>query len=93
LLEGQLDIASDRAAADFFGAAVRRFHNARAAAGHNREPEARNGRAHFSSELVMGIVLFDSRRTEDGYARADEVEGAKSTQKIAHHSQQGEKFG
>ena len=30
---------------------------------------------------------------KDSHARADEVEGAKSAQEIAHHSQQGEKFG
>ncbi len=93
LLGRQLDGASDGAATDFFGAAVRRFHDAGAAAGHDREPEPCNGRAHFSSQLVMRIVAFNSRRAENGYARADEVERAKSAQKIAHHSQEGEELG
>ncbi len=37
LLRGELDSASNRAATSFFGAAVCRFHDARAAAGHDGE--------------------------------------------------------
>src|SRR6266496_1336526 len=91
LLGGQLYVAADRAATDFFGAAVCCFHDAGSAAGHYREPEPCDGRAHFSSEFVMRIVSFDSGRSKNGYAWSDKMEDTKSAQKIAHHSQEGEK--
>src|SRR5262249_30831115 len=92
LLEWQLDVASNRAAADFFRTAVRRLHNARAAAGHNREAEPGNSRTHFSGQFVMRIVGFDSRRTKDGYTGTNEMQRAKSPQEVAHHSQQRAKL-
>src|SRR4051812_6773490 len=88
LLEWQLDVASNRAATDVFCAAVRRFHNARAAASHDGEAKARNRRAHFPRQFVMRIVRCDSCRAEDGYARTNEMESTISAQKIAHDSQQ-----
>src|SRR6266436_4030044 len=42
LLEWQLNIAADRAATDFFCAAVGRFHDAGPAASHHSESESRN---------------------------------------------------
>ena len=92
LLEGQLNITANGAATDFFGATVCRFHNAGPAPGHDCESESRNRRAHFSSELVMRIVAFDSGRAENGHTRADEVKGAKPAQEIAHHFQQRNEF-
>src|SRR5205823_9354232 len=66
LLERQLDITADRAATDFFRAAVGRFHNARPAAGHNRETEPGNGCARFSGELIIRIVALNAGRAENG---------------------------
>src|SRR5439155_12793441 len=86
LLGGQLNVAADRAATDLFGAAVCRFHNARSTPGHHSESQPRNCRAHFSSQLVMRIVGLNARRAEHGHAWTDEVERAKSAQKIAHHA-------
>src|SRR6266566_9847359 len=93
LLEGQLNVAADRAATNFLGATVCRLHDARAAAGHHCEPKPRNGRAHFSGEFVMRIVSFNPGRAENGYAWTNEMQYTKTAQKIAHHSQEGEKFG
>src|SRR5205814_8577444 len=92
LLERQFDVAANRAPTDVFRAAVRCFHDARAAAGHHSKPEPRNGRAHFSSQLVMRIVVLNAGGAENGHARTDEVEGAKSAQEIAHHSQEGDEL-
>ena len=92
LLEWQLDVASNRATADFFCAAVGRLHDAWAAAGHYRETEPGNRRAHLQGQFVMRIVRFDSRRAEDGYARTNEMKSAISAQEIAHDSQQRAKL-
>src|SRR2546429_3933347 len=51
LLEWQLDVASDRAAADLFCAGIGRLHNAWAAAGHYREAEPCNRRAPSSGPV------------------------------------------
>src|SRR6266566_3965809 len=45
LLKWQLDVASNRAAADFFCAAIGRLHDTRAATGHNREAKPGNSLA------------------------------------------------
>src|SRR5690242_7372933 len=88
LLEGQLDIAPNRTATGFFCAAVGRFHDSRAAAGHHCESEPGNGCTHLSSQLVVGILSFDSGRSENGYAWADEMQHPESAQKIAQHAQE-----
>src|SRR5205814_302812 len=92
LLVRQLDITPNRTATDFFGAAVRRFHDARAATGHNRESKARDSCAHFPGEIVIRVVARNPRRAEHGYARTNKMECAKSAQEIAHDSQHSEKF-
>ncbi len=92
LFEWQLDIASDRAAANLFCAAVCRFHNPWTSAGHHSETEPRNGGAHFSSQLVMWIVRPDAGRAKDRHAGSNEMQRAKSAQKIAHDSQQRQKL-
>src|SRR5207249_8406260 len=92
LLEWQLNVASDRAAADFFCAAVGRFHDPGSAASHHREAESRNRRAHFSRQLVVRIVRLDTGGAKDGYARPHEMQHAKSVQKIPHHSEQRAKL-
>src|ERR1700745_3674982 len=61
LLEWQLDGASNCPAPDLFCAAVGRLHNTWAAAGHYREAEPCNRRAHLPGQFVMRIVRFDSR--------------------------------
>jgi hypothetical protein len=43
-------------------------------------------------QLVMWIVGFNPGRAENGHTRSDEVKGAKSAQKIAHHFQQRNEF-
>jgi hypothetical protein len=40
----------------------------------------------------MRMAGLDPGRAEDGHARADKMERAKSAQKIAHHLQQGEEL-
>src|SRR6266542_1715684 len=92
LLERQLDVAADRAATDFFGAAVCCFHDAGSAAGHDSESEPRDSSSHFSGELVMRIVSFDSGRSKNGYAWSDKMEYPKTAQEIAHHSQESNEF-
>ena len=61
LFRRELNIATDGATTDLFGAAVCRFHDSRSAAGHDSEPQPRNSGAHFSSQLVMRIVALDAR--------------------------------
>src|SRR5947207_10858926 len=51
------------------------------AAGHNRESEPGNRRAHFQGQFVIPIVRFDSRRTEDDHARTNEMKSAISRRK------------
>jgi hypothetical protein len=41
----------------------------------------------------MRIAGLNSRRAKDGHAWTDKMKRAKSAQKIAHHFQEGEKFG
>src|SRR6266542_4870060 len=93
LLGGQLNRASDRAATGLLSAEVCRFHDSRAAASNYSEAKLRHCSAHFSSQLVMWIVRLDPGGAEDGHAWTDEMKRAKSAQEIAHHSQEGEKFG
>src|SRR5437660_84636 len=93
LLRWQLNRAADRAATDVFGAAICRFHDAGSAAGHDGETQPRNGRAHLPREFVMWIVDLDAGRAKDGDAWPNKMQDAKTAQKIAHHSQEGEKFG
>src|SRR5437762_10282764 len=93
LLGCQLNVAADGAATGLFGAAVRRFHDPGAAAGHDSESELRDGRAHFPSELAIRIIAFNPSRAENGHTWTDEVQDAKSAQKIAHDSQKGEELG
>ena len=93
LLGCQLNVASNGAATDFFRAAVGRFHDAGSAAGHHCEPEPCNCRAYFPSELVIRIIAFNPSRAENGHTWTDEVQDAKSAQKIAHDSQKGEELG
>src|SRR5206468_10342140 len=81
------------AATGLFSAAVCRFHDPGPTAGHDGEPEPRNRSAHFPSQLVIRIVALDPGRAEDGHTWPDEVQGAKSTQEIAHDSQKGEELG
>src|SRR5437879_2689617 len=88
LLERQLDIAANRATTDLFRAAVRRFHDAGTATGHDGEPQARNRRAHLSREFVMWTIDLDAGRAKDSHAWPNKMQNAKPAQKIAHHSQE-----
>src|SRR5690349_3919934 len=88
LLERQFDVAANRAPTDVFRAAVRCFHGSGSTAGHDSKPEPRNSPAHFASQFVMRIVALNAGGAENRYARADEVQDAKSAQEIAHHSQE-----
>src|SRR4030095_5711928 len=92
LLEWQLDVASNRAAADLFCAAVGRLHDARATTRHHGESEPGNSRAHLQSQFVMRVVSLDSRRAEDGYTRTNEMKSAISAQEIPHDPQQRAKL-
>src|SRR5207247_10619326 len=82
LLERKLDVAANGATSDFFCAAVCRFHDAGTATSHDCEPESRDGRAHFSSQLVMPIVGFDAGRADNSCACSYEMECSKAEQKI-----------
>ena len=90
LFERQLDVATDRAAANFFGAAICRFHDSGTAAGHYGKPETRHRCPHFPSEFIVGIVGLDSGRAEHRHARADEMQRSKSAQEIPHHPEKGD---
>ena len=92
LLERQLDIAANGPATDLFGAAVRRFHDAGSAAGHDSETQPRNRFAHLSREFVMWIVDLDAGRAKHGDAWSNKVQDAKTAKKIAHHSQESNEF-
>src|SRR6266478_4146154 len=92
LLRRELNGAADRAATNFFGAAVRGFHDTRSPAGDDSEPEPRNRRAHFSSQLVIRIVALNARRSKHSHTWTDEVKRAKSAQEITHHPQKGEEL-
>ena len=75
-----------------FGAAVRCFHNSGTAAGHDREAELRDGCAHLSGQLVIRAVALDSRGTENRHTRADEMQHAKTTNKITHHANESDEL-
>src|SRR4030095_12982331 len=92
LLEWQLDVASNRAAADLFCAAVGRLHDARATTRHHGESEPGNRGAHLQGPFVIRLCVFDSRRAEDSYARANEMKSAIPAQEIAHDPQQRAKL-
>src|SRR5262245_10471480 len=88
LFEWQLDVASDRAAADLFCAAVGCLHDTRAASGHYGESKPGDRCAHLQGQFVVGILRSDSGGTKDGDARTNEMKSAISAEKIAHDSQQ-----
>ena len=61
LLRGQADVAADRRAACSLRAAVRRFHQAWAAARHHREPGFREARAGLLAEVVVRVRRAEPR--------------------------------
>ena len=84
----QLDVAPDRASADILGAPIGGFHDARAAAGENREPKLRQSGAQLASELIVRVVLGKPGRAEHRDAWPDKVQHAKAPQKVLHHPEQ-----
>jgi len=69
----QLDVAADRVTANVFRTAVRPFHDAWAAAGHDCEPGLRQAGANITSKSVVGMILMKPRRSEHGHTWADEM--------------------
>ena len=70
------------------GAAVGGLHDARAAAGHHREPGGGELAADLARERVVAVVVGEARRAEDGDARADEVQGAEAAQELGEDAEQ-----
>src|SRR4029453_1891530 len=83
LLLGQLDVAADGAPARLAGAAIRRFHDPGPAAGHHREPGARQPRAELAAEIVVRMISLEAGGAEHGDARADEVQRAEAAHELA----------
>ena len=86
LFEGQLDVAADRAPAGLARAEVGGLHESWAAAGHDREPDARDRRPNFPAEGVEGVRGRKARRPEHRDTRADEMEGAESRDEVAQRA-------
>ena len=78
LLERQLDVAADRAAAAELRALVRRFHDARAGAGDDREAGLGEQSRDFLRGLILRIVGMRARRAEDRHALVDRARGCRS---------------
>ena len=89
LLDRKLNAAAYGTTANFFCPAIRRFHDPRASAGHDGKTEPRERRAHLARQIVIRTIGFDAGGAEDGDARADKMQNAKSSQKIARHAQYG----
>ncbi len=87
LLPWQLDVAADAAAAGVLRAAVRRLHDAGAAAGHDRKAGLGEPPAHLARERVVGMVLGEARRAEDRDAGADEVQRAEAAEELDEDAQ------
>ena len=91
LLVRQLDVAPDRATPGLARAAVGRFHDARPAARHDREPRSRKQRRHAAGRLVIWMVGAEARRAEDRDTWANEVERAEAADELeedAHRAQE-----
>src|ERR1700722_9876205 len=68
--------------AGFLGAAIGRFHDARAAAGHHGESGPGQARTNLAGQLVVGLILRESGRPEYRHARADEMQGSESVEEF-----------
>jgi hypothetical protein len=82
LLDGQLDVAADRAATDLSGAAIRRLHDAGTASRDHGEAGSGEPGTELPGHGAVRIVLVEARRAEDGHARAREVQGTKATHEL-----------
>ena len=82
LLGRQLDVAADRAATRLARPAIGGLHDARPAAGHHREAGAHELSSDLAAELVVGMVLPEARRAEDGDARTHEVKDAEAPHEL-----------
>src|SRR5918992_550872 len=71
LLEGKLDVAADRDAASLLRPAVRRLHDAWAAAGDDREPFLDQRSREPTRGAVVAVAPADASRAEDADRRAD----------------------
>src|SRR5262249_33059578 len=78
LLGRKLDVAPDRDAAGLARAAIRRFHDARAATGHDRESRLRQPPTEVASQSVVGMILGEAWGAEQGTAGAREVKAPKA---------------
>ena len=78
LLEGQLDVAADRAAAAEPRALVRRLHDARAAPVMIAKPASASRRAASCAALVLRVVGARARRAEDRHALLAPTRGCRT---------------
>ena len=68
------------------------FHHARASPGHDGEPQAADRRADFASQLVVAMPLAEPRGSEDGHARADEMQHAEAANEVARGAEQDQQL-
>ena len=73
-LEGENDIAAHGSPADVFGAAVRRLHDPRAAAGHDRHSGLSQATPDLPSQAVVGVVFLEAGGTENRDAGTYEMQ-------------------
>ncbi len=75
-----------------FRAAIGRFHQAWAGAGHNGKAKSGDARAHLTGELIFRCVGFDPSRAKNGHARADKMKHPETAQKIRHDSKESKEL-
>lgn len=92
LLMKKFDVAPNRVAAGFFGAAIGSFHNAWAATGHNGKAGSCELRASVAGPLVIRMIVGESSGSEYGYAWADEMKRAKAANQLGKNAKSREEF-
>jgi hypothetical protein len=82
LLLGEVDVAAYAQAAGLLGAPIRRLHDARAAAGHDRIAGVGERRAQVTGHAVVLMALVEAGGAEHGDAGLLEVEAFEAPQEL-----------
>jgi hypothetical protein len=90
---GQLDVRADGQPAGVARAAVGRLHDARPAAGDDREPLLDQLSRQPPRRAVVAVPPPDARRAEDADRRADVGQGVEALDELAHDPQRAPGIG
>src|SRR5690242_693727 len=87
LLERQLDVTPDREAISLLRAPIRGLHDARPAAGDDREPFLREHPGGFHRLLVVGVVGLGASRAENRDGVVDVRQGVEALDELSHDAE------